>query len=44
MIGSKHWPTDSQVKFWKWFMPHAKAVFNQKSNDTLSVWSSFFEV
>ena len=42
--GSKHWPTDLQDKFWKWFMPHAKSIFNQKSNDTLSVWSSFFEV
>ncbi|KAM5538277.1 hypothetical protein V8D89_008164 [Ganoderma adspersum] len=43
LTGSKHWPTDLQVKFWKWFMPHAKSIFNQKSNDTLSVWSSFFE-
>ena len=44
LAGSKHWPTDSQVKIWKWFMPHIKNVFNQKSNETLSVWSSFFEV
>ncbi|TBU39582.1 hypothetical protein BD309DRAFT_1022044 [Dichomitus squalens] len=43
LIGSKHWPTDSQVKFWEWFVPHVKNVFNQKSNETLSVWSSFFE-
>ncbi|KAI1797633.1 hypothetical protein LXA43DRAFT_1126323 [Ganoderma leucocontextum] len=43
LTGSKHWPSDSQVKFWKWFMPHAENIFNQKSNDTLSVWSSFFE-
>ncbi len=42
-IGSKHWPTDSQAKLWKWFTPHIKTIFKQKSNDTLPVWASFFE-
>ncbi|KAI0374438.1 hypothetical protein BV20DRAFT_1049238 [Pilatotrama ljubarskyi] len=43
IAGSKHWPTDAQVKFWKWFTPHMETIFSQKSNESLSVWSSFFE-
>ncbi|KAI0359128.1 hypothetical protein OH77DRAFT_1473765 [Trametes cingulata] len=43
ITGSKHWPTDAQVKLWKWFTPHMQTIFNQKSNESLSVWSSFFE-
>ncbi|KAI0828367.1 hypothetical protein BC628DRAFT_1417934 [Trametes gibbosa] len=43
IAGSKHWPTDSQVKLWQWFTPHMKTIFSQKSNESLSVWSSFFE-
>lgn len=35
---------DAQVKLWKWFTPHMKTIFSQKSNESLSVWSSFFEV
>ncbi|KAH9921997.1 uncharacterized protein BXZ73DRAFT_91690 [Epithele typhae] len=41
--GSKHWPTDAQLKFWMWFTPHIRTIFSQKTNDTLAVWSSFFE-
>ena len=44
LLGSKHWPTESQVKLWKWFTPMMDTIFNQKSNESLSVWSSFFEV
>ncbi|KAI0724287.1 hypothetical protein C8T65DRAFT_714470 [Cerioporus squamosus] len=43
IAGSKHWPTDAQTKFWNWFAPHIKAIFTQKSNDTLPVWASFLE-
>ncbi|KAI0651592.1 hypothetical protein C8Q79DRAFT_934115 [Trametes meyenii] len=43
IAGSKHWPTDSQLELWKWFTPHLKTIFSQKSNESLSVWSSFFE-
>ncbi|KAI0336090.1 hypothetical protein GY45DRAFT_1316150 [Cubamyces sp. BRFM 1775] len=43
IAGSKHWPTESQVKLWKWFTPMMDTIFNQKSNESLSVWSSFFE-
>ncbi|KAI0757264.1 hypothetical protein C8Q80DRAFT_1132754 [Daedaleopsis nitida] len=43
IAGSKHWPTDSQAMLWKWFTPHIKAIYSQKSNDTLPVWASFFE-
>ncbi|CDO70270.1 hypothetical protein BN946_scf184942.g70 [Trametes cinnabarina] len=41
--GSKHWPTDAQLKLWKWFTPLIDNIFSQKSNESLSVWSSFFE-
>ncbi|CCM01642.1 uncharacterized protein FIBRA_03703 [Fibroporia radiculosa] len=41
--GSKHWPTDSQLKLWEWFERHSHTVFGQKSNDTLPIWTSFLE-
>ncbi|KAI0639143.1 hypothetical protein C8Q77DRAFT_1152142 [Trametes polyzona] len=43
IAGSKHWPMNAQLGFWKWFTPHMKTIFSQKSNESLSVWSSFFE-
>ncbi|OBZ79723.1 Proteasome activator complex subunit 4 [Grifola frondosa] len=41
--GSKHWPTDKQLKLWEWFVPHMKTLFSQKSNDNLPIWASFLE-
>ncbi|KAI0768547.1 hypothetical protein BD413DRAFT_614418 [Trametes elegans] len=41
--GSKHWPVNAQAELWKWFTPHMKTIFSQKSNESLSVWASFFE-
>ncbi|KAI9066676.1 hypothetical protein FKP32DRAFT_1589371 [Trametes sanguinea] len=43
IAGSKHWPTEAQLKLWKWFTPLINTIFSQKSNESLSVWSSFFE-
>ncbi|KAL7285721.1 hypothetical protein ACG7TL_000826 [Trametes sanguinea] len=43
IAGSKHWPTEAQLKLWKWFTPMINTIFSQKSNESLSVWSSFFE-
>jgi proteasome activator subunit 4 len=42
--GSKHWPTDRQDELWDWFTPKLKNIFKGIKTDTLSVWTSFFEV
>ncbi|KAI0961190.1 hypothetical protein AcV7_000358 [Taiwanofungus camphoratus] len=41
--GSKHWPLNVQKTLWDWFIPYIKTIFGHKSNDNLSIWSSFLE-
>ncbi|KAH9947692.1 hypothetical protein B0H21DRAFT_737636 [Amylocystis lapponica] len=43
ICGSKHWPTERQIKLWEWFTPHMAIVFSQHGNDNLPVWVSFLE-
>ena len=41
----KHWPQAKQQRIWDWFMPNLeKAMSSNLKPDTLSVWTSFFEV
>ena len=44
LAASKHWPANSQDKLWEWVRPYIKKILDQKSNDTLPVWTSFLEV
>ncbi|CAL1696420.1 unnamed protein product [Somion occarium] len=41
--GSKHWPTNSQLKLWAWLRPYLKNILDQKNNDTVPIWGSFLE-
>ncbi|KAH8100502.1 hypothetical protein BXZ70DRAFT_1022407 [Cristinia sonorae] len=43
LAGSKHWPTDKQLKLWEWFAPQIPKIFGQRNNDIISIWTSFLE-
>ena len=42
--GSKHWPTDQQIKLWEWLKPYLPTILGQRNNETVSIWTSFLEV
>lgn len=42
--GSKHWPTDKQMKLWEWFVPYIPKILGLRNNDVIPIWTSFLSV